>query len=101
VASTRKLRKELTYEVAKLRDLQQQFDSFLDDPTATKALAKQIREQAETCLALLNQYQSSPPGRMWSDAEMRCQPLRWDLKQTEMHFRVASGEWERRTGENA
>lgn len=101
MASTRKLRKELTYEVAKLRRLQQSFDSFLDDPTATRALAIQIREQAEICLDLLNRYQSSPPGRMWSEAERRCQPLRWDLKQTEMQFRAASGEWERHTGKNA
>lgn len=99
MASTRKLRKELTDEVAKLRGLQQPLDPTLDDVSA-KALAIQIREQAGICLDLLDQYQSSPPGRMWSDAETKCQPLREDLKRTEMLARAASGEWERRTGEN-
>jgi hypothetical protein len=99
VASTRKLRKELTYEVAKLHALQHSLDPTLDDVSA-KASAVQIREQAGICLDLLDQYQSSPPGRMWSGAERKCQPLRENLKRTERLFRAASGEWERRTGEN-
>jgi hypothetical protein len=99
VASTRKLRKELTDEVAKLRGLQRSLDPTLDD-VSVRAFATQIREQAGICLDLLDQYQSSAPGRMWSDAETKCQPLREDLKRTEMLSRAASGEWERRTGEN-
>jgi hypothetical protein len=99
VANTRKLRKELIYEVAKLRGLQQSLDPTLDDVSA-KELAIQIREQAGVCLDLLDQYQSSSPGRMWSDAERKCQPLRENLKRTERVFRAASGEWARRTGEN-
>jgi hypothetical protein len=98
VASTRKLRRELTDELAKLRGLQQLVDPTLDTVSA-RALAKQIRVQAEICLDLLNRYQASEPGRMWSYAERKCQPLREDLKRTEMRFRGASGEWERRTGE--
>jgi hypothetical protein len=99
VASTRKLRKELTYEVAKLRGLQQSLDQNPDEASA-KALVIQIREQAGICLGLLDQYQSSAPGQMWSVAERKCQPLREDLKRTEMLFRAASGEWQRRTAEN-
>jgi hypothetical protein len=98
VANTRKHRRELSYEVAKLRGLEQFVDPALDDASA-KALAKQIRDQAEICLDLLDQYQSSVPGRMWSYAERTCQPLRNDLKRTASHFRVASGEWELRAGE--
>lgn len=97
--SSRKLRKELIYEVAKLRALQQSFDPTLDDVRA-RPLAIQIREQAGICLDLLDTYQSSTPGRMWSDAERKCLPLREDLKRTERVFRAASGEWARRTGEN-
>jgi hypothetical protein len=99
VASTRKLRKELASEVAKLRGLQQSLDPTLDDVSG-KALAIQVREQAGICLDLLDRYQSSAPGQMWFYAELKCQPLRQDLKRTEMLFRAASGEWERRTGEN-
>lgn len=93
--STRKLRRELGYEIAKLHGLQESVDLTVDDSDA-KALATQIREQAGVCLNLLDHYQSSVPGRMWSDAERRCQPLREDLRRTEKLFRVTSGEWERR-----
>jgi hypothetical protein len=99
VTSSRKLRKELTYQVAKLRGLQLSLDPTLDVVSA-RPLAIQILEQAGICLDLLDQYQSSPPGRMWSDAERKCQPLREDLKRTERLFRAASGEWTRRSGEN-
>jgi hypothetical protein len=95
VDSTRKLRKELGYGLAKLHGLQETVDLTLDDESA-KALALQIREQAGICLGLLDQYQSSVPGRMWSDAERKCQPLREELKRTEMLFRVNSGQWEGR-----
>lgn len=84
--STRKLRRELTYEVAKLNGLQPSGDLTVDD-ASTKALAIEIRKQAGICLDLLDQYQSSLPGRMWFYAESKCQPLREDLKRTEMHFR--------------
>jgi hypothetical protein len=82
------------YEVAKLRGLQQSVDPALHDVRA-KALALEIRKQAETCLALLDQYQSNVPGRMWFYAESKCRPLREDLTRTEMLFRGASGEMER------
>jgi hypothetical protein len=94
VASTRKLRRELTRGIAKLRGLQQSVDPSVHDMSA-KALAVRIREQAVTCLNLLDQYQASVPGRMWSYADKRCQPLRDELTRTEMLFRAASGEWER------
>jgi hypothetical protein len=90
---------ELTYEVAKLRGLEHSLDPTLDDVSA-RPLAIRIREQAGICLALLDRYQASSPGRMWSDAERRCRPLREDLKRTERLFRAVSGEWARRTGEN-
>jgi hypothetical protein len=93
VASTRKLRRELTYEVTKLRGLQQTLDPTLDEVSA-KALAIQIRKQAGICSNVLDRYQSSVPARMWSYAERKCQPLREDLKRTEMLYRAASGEWE-------
>lgn len=93
--STRKLRRELAYAIAKLHGLQESVDLTVDDSNA-KALATQVREQAGVCLKLLDSYQSSVPGRMWSDAERRCQPLREDLRRTEKLFRVTSGEWERR-----
>lgn len=93
--STRKLRRELGYGLAKLHGLQESIDLTLDD-TSAKALALQIREQAGICLGLLDQYQASVPGRMWSDAEKKCQPLREELKRTEMLFRTNSGEWEGR-----
>jgi hypothetical protein len=99
VASTRKLRKELTDEVVKLRGLQQSVDPSLDDVSA-KALALQIRQQAGICLDLLDHYQACAPGRMWSYAERNCQPLREDLKRTRRLFSAASGEWERRTSVN-
>jgi hypothetical protein len=98
VANTRKHRRELTYEVAKLRGLERFVDPNLDDASA-KALATQIRDQAEICLDLLDQYQSSVPGRMWSYAERTCQPLRNDLNRTARHFRAESGEWELRSDE--
>lgn len=97
MASTRKLRRELTYEVAKLRGLQLSYGPTLDDVSARRQ-AIQIRDQAGHCLHLLNQYQSNVPGRMWSYAESKCRPLREDLKRTEMLFRAASGEMERRAG---
>jgi hypothetical protein len=97
--STRKLRKELTYELAKLRGLELSADETADDVRA-RALALEIRDQAEICLAILDQYESSVPGPAWSYAETKCQPLREELKRTEMFFRTASGEMERRSGEN-
>lgn len=97
--TTRKLRRELGYELAKLSSLQESVDAMQDDASA-KGLATEIREQAETCLHLLDQYQSSVPSRMWSDAEIRCQPLRDDLKRIGIRFRAASGEWELRTAES-
>jgi hypothetical protein len=100
VASTRKLRKELTFELAKLRSLEHSVDGTPDDVKA-KELAIEIREQAEICLGLLDQYESSVTGPAWSYAEMKCQPLREDLKRTEMFYRAASGEWQRHKGENA
>jgi hypothetical protein len=110
VASTRKLRKELTYELDKLHGLvsvwrlpvagRHSVDRNLDEVSA-KALATQIRGQAAICLDLLDQYESSVPGQEWSHAERKCEPLRKDLKQTEDHFRGASGEWRRSKGTNA
>jgi len=109
-ARPRKVRKELTSELEKLQELvgvwrlpvigRHSVDGTLDDVSA-RTLATQIREQAEICLDLLDQYQSSVPGQMWSDAERKCEPLREDLKQTERHFRAASGEWDGRIGQNA
>jgi len=95
VASTRKVRKELAGELAKLRGLQQSVDPSLSDVHA-KALALEIRQEAERCLQLLDQYQSSVPGRLLSSADRKCQPLRDELKRTEMLFRAASGEMGRR-----
>jgi hypothetical protein len=100
VASTRKLRKELTFELAKLRGLEHSVDGTPDDARA-KALAIEIREQAVVCLDLLDQYESSVTGPTWSYAEMKCQPLREDLKRTEMFYRAASGEWQGRKSQNA
>ena len=94
--SSRKLRKELGYEIAKLHGLQQSVDLTRDEASA-QALALKVRDQAGICLGLLDQYQSSVPGRMWSDAERRCKPLREELKRTEWLFRTNSGEWQRRT----
>jgi hypothetical protein len=82
--------------VAKLHGLQQTVDLTHDEPSA-KALAAQIRVQAGVCLGLLDQYQSSVPGRMWLDAERKCRPLREELRHTEKLFRVNAGEWEGRT----
>jgi hypothetical protein len=82
--------------VAKLHDLQQTVDLTHDEASA-KALAAQVRVQAGVCLGLLDQYQSSVPGRMWLDAERKCRPLREELRHTEKLFRVNAGEWERRT----
>jgi hypothetical protein len=95
VESTRKLRRELGYHVAKLHGLQESVDLTADDANA-KALALQIREQAGKCLDLLDHYQSSVPGRMWFDAERKCRPLRDELRRTEMLFRSNSGEWDGR-----
>jgi hypothetical protein len=96
VESTRKLRRELGYQIAKLHGLQQSIDLTPDEPSA-KSLAGQIREQAGICLGLLDEYQASVPGRLWSDAERKCQPLREELRHTEKLFRVNAGEWEGRT----
>ena len=93
--STRKLRRELSYEIAKLQTLQQSVDLPRNEESA-KELALRVREQAGTCLKLLDHYQSSAPGRMWFEAERQCQPLRDQLKRTEMFFRTNSGEWEGR-----
>jgi hypothetical protein len=82
--------------VAKLHGLQQSVDLTPDEASA-KALAAQIRLQAGVCLGLLDQYQSSVPGRMWLDAERKCQPLREELRHTEKLFRASAGEWEGRT----
>jgi hypothetical protein len=95
VESSRKLRRELTYAVAQLHGLQQSAELTLDD-TSAKALALQVREQAGVCLKLLDHYQASVPGRMWSDAELKCRPLREELRRTEKFFRSSAGEWERR-----
>jgi hypothetical protein len=94
----RKLRRELGYGLAKLRGLEDSVDASNNDPSA-RALAIQAREQAEICLHLLDQYQSSVPSRMWSDAERRCRPLREDLRRIGVRFRTVSGEWELRTDE--
>jgi hypothetical protein len=109
-ATTRRLKRELTDELAKLHGLvgvwslpvvgQHSVDGTLDEESS-KELAGQIRDQAEICLNLLDQYQSSVPGPAWSYAERKCVPLRADLKQTEMFFRAASGEWEGRFGQKA
>ena len=96
--NTRKHRRELNYEVAKLRALERYVHPTLSDAKA-KALAVQIRDQAEICLDLLDQYQASVPGRMWSYTERTCHPLRQDLRRTARHFREATGEWGLRTGD--
>jgi ketosteroid isomerase-like protein len=93
--STTKLRKQLSFEIAKLNGLQKSVDLTVDDPN-TKALATEIREQAGRCLGLLDQYQLSMPGRMRSYSERGCQALRDDLRQTEMELRDASGIFQRR-----
>ena len=93
---TRKLRRELSYGIAKLRILEDSVDPT-DDDAGAKALATQIREQAGVCLHLLDQYQLAVPGRMWTYAETKCRPLRDDLKRTELLFRDASGEFARRS----
>jgi hypothetical protein len=95
---TRKLRRELGYGLAKLRGLEESVDASNDDSSA-RALAIQTREQAEICLHLLDQYQSSVPSRMWSDAERRCHPLREDLRRIGVRLRTVSGEWELRSEE--
>jgi hypothetical protein len=96
VESTRRLRRELGYQVARLHGLQQSVDLALDEASA-RTLAVQIREQAGVCLGLLDNYQASVPGRLWSDAERKCQPLREELRRTEKLFRVNAGEWEGRS----
>ncbi len=101
VASTRKLRKELTYELAKLRRLQHFADGILDEVSA-KAFARQIREQADICLALLDKYEGSAPGQEWSYAQRKCEPIRQDLTRTKRQALAASGEWWKRpTGPDA
>jgi ketosteroid isomerase-like protein len=81
--------------MAKLRALEETVDPT-DDDAGARALATQIREQAGVCLDLLDQYQLAVPGRMWTYAETKCRPLRDDLKRTELIFRDASGQFERR-----
>jgi hypothetical protein len=100
VAHTRKLRKELTYELGVLRGLEHAVGGTFDEASA-KELATMIREQAETCLKLLDRYEASVSGQGWSYAQGKCQPLRDDLKRTEMLFRGAAGEWTRRAGKTA
>lgn len=92
---TRRLRRELSFELARLNGLQTSVDLTRED-ASTKAKATEIRKQAGVCLHLLDQYQSSMPGQMWAYTETKCRPLRDDLKRTEMLFRDASGEFERR-----
>lgn len=94
-SNSRRLRRELSFEYAKLNGLQKSVDLTLDD-ASTKALATEVRKQAGVCLRLLDKYQLSMPGRMRSYSEGKCQHLREDLRQTEMLFRDASGEFERR-----
>ncbi len=93
--SSRRLKRELAFEFAKLRGLEQSVDLALDD-ASTKALAAEVRKQAGVCLALLDKYQLSMPSRMRSYSEAKCQHFREDLKRTEMRFRGASGEFEGR-----
>ncbi|HEY6472442.1 MAG TPA: nuclear transport factor 2 family protein [Acidimicrobiales bacterium] len=93
---TRKLRRELSYGMSKLRVLEESVDAA-DDDAGAKALATRIRQQAGVCLDLLDQYQLAVPGRMWTYAETKCRPLRDDLKRTELLFRDASGEFARRS----
>lgn len=93
--STARLRRELSFEIAKLNGLQKTVDLTVDDP-GTKALATEIRKQAGLCLDLLDQYQLSMPGRMRSYSERGCQSLRDDLRRTEMDLRDASGIFQRR-----
>jgi hypothetical protein len=93
--STRRLRRELSFEFAKLNGLQRSVDLTVDD-ASTKALATEVRKQAGVCLKLLDKYQLSMPGRMRTYSEGHCQRFREDLKRTEMHFRESAGEFERR-----
>lgn len=98
--SARKLRKELTFELSKLRGLEVSVDGTFDE-AAAEALASRICQQAEVCLDLLDQYEASVPGPGWSYAERSCHPLREELKRTGTFFRAASGEMERRAGTDA
>jgi D-serine deaminase-like pyridoxal phosphate-dependent protein len=100
MAATRKLRKELTYELDKLRGLEHRVGGTLDHASSS-ALATEIREQAEVCLKVLDRYEASVRGQGWSYAQKKCQPLREDLTRTEMLFRGAAGEWTRRAGKTA
>lgn len=93
--NSRRLRRELAFEFAKLNGLEQSVDLTLDD-ASTKALATEVRKQAGICLQLLDKYQLSMPSRMRSYSEGKCQRFREDLRRTEMRFRDASGEFERR-----
>jgi ketosteroid isomerase-like protein len=93
--SSRKLRRELTFEFAKLNGLQRSVDLTVDDASA-KALATEVRNQAGVCLKLLDKYQLGLPGRMRSYSEGNCQRFREDLKRTEMRFRDASGQFQLR-----
>jgi hypothetical protein len=93
--SSRRLKRELAFEFAKLNGLEQSVDLALDD-ASTKALATEVRKQAGVCLALLDKYQLSMPSRMRSYSEGKCQHFRDDLKRTEMRFRNAAGEFEGR-----
>jgi hypothetical protein len=94
VVNTRTIRRDLTYELGRLRWLQNLIDETIDE--LDPELAIQIRDQAVICLELLDQYESSVPGQTWSYAARKCNPLREELKRTEMRCRTASGEWRRR-----
>ena len=93
--STRRLRRELSFEFAKLNGLQRSVDLTVDE-ASTKALATEVRKQAGVCLKLLDKYQLSMPGRMRTYSEGTCQRFRADLKRPEMHFRDAAGEFQLR-----
>jgi hypothetical protein len=81
MASKRKLRAELQRENDNLNVLRRAINPDLDVETA-KIVAGRIRDQARTCLHLLDEYQASVPKRMQSYAAKECQPLREDLEGT-------------------
>jgi hypothetical protein len=98
-AGTRKLRRELSWELSRLAGLERSVEETTDDGVAEE-LATKICRQAEVCLHLLDRYQSSVPGTGWSYAEKQCRPLRDDLKRTQTYYRAASGQMTRRAGQD-
>ena len=98
-AGTRRLRRELSWELSRLAGLEQSVEETTDEGVAEE-LATKICRQAEVCLHLLDRYQSSVPGTGWSYAEKQCRPLRDDLKRTQTYYRAASGQMTRRAGED-